>query len=39
MRQVNGVTHELARGALSDLDPTIYDVSSCIWYLLANEMN
>jgi len=39
-RQANGVAHELARVAPYDPSPTTYDdVSSCIWYLLVNEMN
>jgi len=38
-RQTNRVAHELAQAALSNLNPhVIDDVPTCIWHILANEM-
>jgi len=39
-RQANRVAHELAQAALSNCSPRIIDnVHTCIWHILANEMN
>jgi len=38
-RQANRVAHELAQAALSNPSPHIIDnVPTCIWHILANEM-
>jgi len=38
-RQANRVAHELAQVALSNPSPhVINDVPTCIWHILANEM-
>jgi hypothetical protein len=38
-RQANKVAHELAQAALSNPSPHIIDdVPTCIWHILANEM-
>ena len=38
-RQANKVAHELAQAALSNPSPQVIDdVPTCIWHILANEM-
>jgi len=38
-RQANRVAHELAQTTLSNSNPLVIDdVPTCIWHILANEM-